>query len=104
MASTNGNQKQDRISSVSETQKITNAMYLIASTKLRKARARAGRTRAPTSRRCAARSSASFRTVEDVDTPLLLSPRTTTRRTALSGTYGCLVITADKGLGGRLQS
>ena len=29
----------DRIESVRDTQKITNAMYLIASTKLRKARA-----------------------------------------------------------------
>ena len=35
----------DRIESVHDTQKITNAMYLIASTKLRKARAELDRTR-----------------------------------------------------------
>ena len=35
----------DRIESVRDTQKITNAMYLIASTKLRKARAELDRTR-----------------------------------------------------------
>ena len=35
----------DRIASVRDTQKITNAMYLIASTKLRKARAELDRTR-----------------------------------------------------------
>ena len=34
----------DRIESVRDTQKITNAMYLIASTKLRKARAELDRT------------------------------------------------------------
>ena len=35
----------NRIESVKETQKITNAMYLIASTKLRKARSELDRTR-----------------------------------------------------------
>ena len=34
----------DRISSVRDTQKITNAMYLIASTKMRKAKADLDRT------------------------------------------------------------
>lgn len=60
-----------RIASIKDTQKITNAMYLISSTKLRKAKNELNRTRR-TSTRSKAKSSASsvlFR----MWTPLLLS-------------------------------
>lgn len=49
----------NRIESVQQTRKITNAMYLIASTKLRKARSDLANTR-PYFDACGARSSGSF--------------------------------------------
>lgn len=85
-----------RIQSVQETKKITNAMYLIASTKLRKARLELDHTR-PYFQALQGEIKRIFRTVSDVESPYFYpvgddSP--------LKGTYGCLVITADKGLAG----
>lgn len=84
------------IESVRETKKITNAMYLIASTKLRRARAELDNTR-PYFNALQREIKRVFRKVSDVESPYFYpvgddSP--------LKGTYGCLVITADKGLAG----
>ena len=84
------------IESVRETKKITNAMYLIASTKLRRARQELDNTR-PYFQALQGEIKRIFRTVSDVESPYFYpvgddSP--------LKGTYGCLVITADKGLAG----
>ena len=80
--------------SVGETRKITNAMYLIASTKLRRARQELENTR-PYFEALQGEIKRIFRTVSDVESPYFYpvgddSP--------IKGTYGCLVITADKGL------
>ncbi len=84
------------IESVRETRKITNAMYLIASTKLRRARQELDNTR-PYFNALQREIKRIFRKVSDVESPYFYpvgddSP--------LKGTYGCLVITADKGLAG----
>ena len=86
----------NHIESVRETKKITNAMYLIASTKLRRARAELDNTR-PYFNALQREIKRIFRKVSDVESPYFYpvgddSP--------LKGTYGCLVITADKGLAG----
>ena len=80
----------NRIESVQQTRKITNAMYLIASTKLRKARNDLANTR-PYFDALRGEIKRVFRTAGDVDSPYFYPP---------DGTYGCLVITADKGLAG----
>lgn len=85
-----------RIDSIKETQKITNAMYLIASTKLRKARRDLERTR-PYFDALRSEIKRIFRTANDVDSPYFYPPD---QEPELDGTYGCLVITADKGLAG----
>ena len=85
-----------RIGSVKETQKITNAMYLIASIKLRRARMDLERTR-PYFDALRSEIKRIFRTANDVDSPYFYPPD---REPELEGTYGCLVITADKGLAG----
>ena len=84
------------IESVRETRKITNAMYLIASTKLRRARAELDNTR-PYFNALQREIKRIFRKVSDVESPYFYpvgddSP--------LKGTYGCPVFTADKGLAG----
>lgn len=85
-----------RIGSIKDTQKITNAMYLISSTKLRRAKNELDKTR-PYFRQLQGEIKRIFRTVPDVDShyfyPVEGQPE-------LNGTYGCLVITADKGLAG----
>lgn len=85
-----------RISSVRDTQKITNAMYLIASTKMRKAKSELENTR-PYFSALQGEIKRIFRTVSDVESkyfyPADGSP-------APDGTYAVLVITADKGLAG----
>lgn len=85
-----------RISSVKDTQKITNAMYLIASTKMRKAKGELDKTR-PYFSALQGEIKRIFRTVEDIENkyfyPADGSP-------APDGIYACLVITADKGLAG----
>lgn len=85
-----------RIQSVRETQKITNAMYLISSTKLRKARQELENTR-PYFRALSQEIKRIFRTANDVDSHYFFPVGDDTPR---EGTYGCLVITADKGLAG----
>ena len=86
----------NRIESVQQTRKITNAMYLIASTKLRRARSDLANTR-PYFDAMRGEIKRIFRTAGDVDSPYFYPPD---NNTPLEGTYGCLVITADKGLAG----
>lgn len=85
-----------RIDSVKDTQKITNAMYLIASTKMRKSKSELDKTR-PYFSALRGEIKRIFRTVKDVESkyfyPADGSP-------VPDGTYGVLVITADKGLAG----
>ena len=85
-----------RIDSIQETRKITNAMYLIASIKLRKARRELEQTR-PYFEALRSEIKRVFRTANDVDSHYFYPPD---REPELPGTYGCLVITADKGLAG----
>ena len=85
-----------RIQSVQETKKITSAMYLIASTKLRKARLELDHTR-PYFEALRAEIKRIFRTANDVDSHYFYPIDNDTPR---KGTYACLVITADKGLAG----
>lgn len=86
----------NHIESVRETQKITNAMYLIASTKMRRARAELEETR-PFFNVLLYEIKRIFRTAKDVESkyfyPADGSPLP-------DGAYGVLVITADKGLAG----
>ena len=84
------------IESVRETRKITNAMYLIASTKLRRARADLDNTR-PFFEALRGEIKRVFRTANDVDSHYFYP---VDNDTPMEGTYGCLVITADKGLAG----
>lgn len=86
----------NHIKSVRDTQKITNAMYLIASTKLRKARADLDRTR-PYFNAIKGEIKRIFRTVKDVQSRYFYPDD---GMPTLDGTYACLVITADKGLAG----
>ena len=80
------------IKSVEQTLKITNAMYLIASTKLRKAKLELTNTR-PYFEALRGEVNRAFRTVEDVDTPYFYPAD---RRHPREGTYGCLVITRTR--------
>ncbi len=84
------------IESVQETRKITNAMYLIASTKLRRARQELDNTR-PYFDALRREIKRIFRTVKNVDSPYFYPAE---GEPPLAGAYGCLVITADKGLAG----
>ncbi|MGI6106569.1 MAG: ATP synthase F1 subunit gamma [Lachnospiraceae bacterium] len=93
---TNTKEIKDRIRSVRDTQKITNAMYLIASTKLQKAKSGLDRTR-PYFRAVQGEIKRIFRTSAHVESKYLYPVEGSA---ALNGTYGILVITADKGLAG----
>ena len=84
----------NRIKSVRDTQKITNAMYLIASAKMRKAKSELDKTR-PYFNAVQAEIKRIFRTVPDVDSRYFYPPEGSEK---LNGTFGCLVITADRGL------
>ena len=84
------------IESVQETRKITNAMYLIASTTLRKARQELENTR-PYFEALRREIKRIFRTARNVDSHYFYPE---TGELPRGGTYGCLVITADKGLAG----
>ncbi len=86
----------NHIESVQETKKITNAMYLIASTKLRRARQELDNTR-PYFEALRREIKRIFRTVKDVDSHYFYPGEGEPK---LKGTYGCLVVTADKGLAG----
>ena len=85
-----------RMNSIRDTQKITNAMYLIASTKMRKAKNEQDRTR-PYFTALQAEIKRIFRTAGDVKSKYFY-PADGSR--LLDRTYACLVITADKGLAG----
>lgn len=86
----------DRIESVRQTQKITNAMYLISSTKLRRARADLEHTR-PYFEALQAEIKRIFRTSSDILSRYFYPPH---EEEIQGGPYACLVITADKGLAG----
>lgn len=86
----------NRIKSVKDTQKITNAMYLIASTKLRKAKSELDLTR-PYFSALQGEIKRIFRISENVESRYFY-PLTGERE--FPGSYGYLVITADKGLAG----
>lgn len=92
----NTKELKDRIKSVRDTQKITNAMYLIASTKMRKAKSELDRTR-PYFEALKSEIKRIFRTVKDVKSHYFYPED---GEPVLNGTYACLVITADKGLAG----
>ena len=88
----------DHIDSVQETKKITSAMYLIASTKLRRARQELDNTR-PYFEALRREIKRIFRTVggEAVDSPYFYPME---GEPPLDKPNACLVITADKGLAG----
>ena len=86
----------NRMNSVVETQKITNAMYLIASTKLQKARKDLQNTR-PYFDALLAEIKRIFRVDEDIENRFFYPPG---KDITHEGRYGILVITGDKGLAG----
>ena len=92
------NEIKDHIDSVQETKKITSAMYLIASTKLRRARQELDNTR-PYFEALRREIKRIFRTVggEVVDSPYFYPLE---GEAPLDKPNACLVITADKGLAG----
>ncbi len=85
-----------RINSIHDTRKITNAMYMIASTKMRKAKAELDNTR-PYFDALNSEIKRIFRKLEDVENRYFYPADGSE---APDGTYGLLVITADKGLAG----
>ena len=85
-----------RIKSVKDTKKITNAMYLIASTKMRKAKAELDETR-PYFNALQREIKRVFRTVGHIENKYMYPLDETI---VLNGSYAYLVITADKGLAG----
>lgn len=85
-----------RIESVKETQKITNAMYLISSTKLRKAKQARDKTR-PYYQELRSEIKRIFRTVDVIKSRYYYPVIDDTK---IPGTYAYLVITADRGMAG----
>ena len=86
----------NRIKSVHDTQKITNAMYLIASTKMQKAKKELEMTK-PYFNELRSEIKHIFRKVQNLNS-IYFYPHTDVMD--YEGTYGILVITADKGLAG----
>lgn len=86
----------NRIKSVHDTQKITNAMYLIASTKMQKAKKELEMTK-PYFNELRTEIKRIFRKANHVNS-IYFYPETDV--IDYEGTYGILVITADKGLAG----
>ena len=84
-----------RIKSVKDTKKITNAMYLIASTKMRKAKSELDETR-PYFTALQTEIKRVFRSVGNIDNKYMYP----LDEQVLDGTFAYLVITADKGLAG----
>lgn len=90
----------NKIEGVQETQKITSAMYLIASNKLRKARARLEQTQ-PYFRALRGEIATMFANLERVNSIYFLPEGVTEDEDIpIPGKYAYLVITADKGLAG----
>ena len=85
-----------RMNSIQQTRKITNAMYLISSAKLRKAKQEWDQTR-PYFQALKAEVKRIFRTSGHVESRYLYPDE---GKLPPDGTYGFLVITADKGLAG----
>ena len=85
-----------RMNSIQQTRKITNAMYLISSAKLRKAKQEWDQTR-PYFQALKAEVKRIFRTSGHVQSRYLYPDE---GELPPNGTYGFLVITADKGLAG----
>lgn len=85
-----------RIKSIRDTRKITNAMYLISSTKIKKARAELENTR-PYFYALRTEIKRLFRTVKDIESKYLYP---IDRKDFKDGVDGVLLITADKGLAG----
>lgn len=85
-----------RIDSIGDTRKITNAMYLISSAKMRKAKADLDRTR-PYFEATKSEIKRIFRTGELPESRYLYP---IDENEKITGTYACLVITGDKGLAG----
>ena len=92
----NAKEIRTRIKSIQDTRKITNAMYMIASSKMRKAKAELDKTR-PYFNALNNEIGQILQAVEGVDSPYFTSKATSDTR---DETYGLLVITADKGLAG----
>ncbi len=88
-------QIRDRISSIQSTRKITNAMYMISSTKLSRAKEELAKTR-PFFALQETEIKRIFQTVPDVNS-IFFYPESGRRP---AETYAYLVITADKGLAG----
>lgn len=85
-----------RIESVKDTRKITNAMYLIASTKLRKAKSDLDKA-IPYFKALRAEIKRIFRTVKNIENKYFYPVN---MKEFVNGTYGILIITSDKGLAG----
>ena len=96
MAYTNENDIKARIAGIRDTRKITNAMYLIASTKMRRAKAALDATR-PYFDSLHVEIARVFRTVSNAESRFFYPPQ---GEEDLPGAYGYLVITADRGLAG----
>lgn len=86
----------NHIKSVRDTKKITNAMYMISSMKMRKVKSDLDKTR-PYFEAIQSEIKRIFRTVKDVNNRYFYPDD---GMPELSGPYACLVITADKGLAG----
>ena len=86
-----------RIDSIKETRKITNAMYLISSTKMRKAKADLDKTR-PYFEALRVEIKRIFRQGEMPANSRYFYPVNVEEK--LTGTFACLLITGDKGLAG----
>ncbi len=94
----------NRINSIKNTQKITNAMYLISTTKMRKAKLEYERTK-PFFDRLNSEFSCMLRYVDDVDNRYFYT-REEKELTGGAGRESCAIftITADKGLAGSYNS
>ena len=86
----------EHIESVRSTQKVTNAMYLIASTKMRRAKEDLDKAR-PFFDTLADEIGSIFRHAGEIDSPYLCADG---ESDDAPGTYAYLVITADRGLAG----
>ncbi len=94
MASTR--ELKDRIKSVQDTKKITNAMYLISSTKMRRAKADLDATR-PYFEALRTEVKRIIRSLKDIESKYVYPPN---MDDFVNGTYGIILITSDKGLAG----
>ncbi|HHX17554.1 MAG TPA: ATP synthase F1 subunit gamma [Clostridium sp.] len=92
----NAKEIKSRIRSIHDTRKITNAMYMIASAKMKRVKKQLDLTR-PYFDALHSEVKDIFQTVEDMESRYF---HPADRREVFDETYGVLVITADKGLAG----